>query len=628
MTSYYPITINTTTYTSKSFDLSTRITAPITTRISNDKTKMYVLNQENHTVLEYLLSTPGDITTATYVNSFDVSPQIIYPTSMDFSADLSKMYIVEYTRVVYEYSLTTAGDITTSSYTSKAFSMAGQTTNPSIKLSDDGLKLYAADTNNYGIFAYELSVAYDISTASYQGENIIVYSLLNAGSMTDIALSSDKLSLLVAANDIRNGRGHIYQCALSTPGDISTATYSGIYLNSQSLYTNNSIILIPNSVDFYVQSNDSAAVIYQYVLADNQNKGVEIMAAPVKYFSIFNGVKTLKQVAASELNNDANLVEAPLGVLPALDGSALTGLTATQVGLGSVDDVQQMPLSYLSTDKTNSSDTKVLSSKATQDAISDAIGGIPGAYHPKGLIDCSLNPNYPIAAVGDVYYVSVAGKIGGVAGRVVGVNDLIVCDIVSASAGDQATVGNKFSIASNKDAIVTSAASSSTDGDVVIFDSTSGKIIKESSIASANIALAPGGVLDAYDGSALTNLPSQANTISATADGAIAARDIVSLEYVGGALKARKANATDATKPATGFAQSAALSSLPVTITLSGQLTGLSAMSTAMDYYLDTISGGLTSTMPSTVGNIIQPIGKAASPTVLNFNAGEVTVIA
>jgi len=303
-----------------------------------------------------------------------------------------------------------------------------------------------------------------------------------------------------------------------------------------------------------------------------------------KYFSIVNGVKTLKQVDASELNNDASLVKAPLNVLPALDGSALTGLTASQ------------------------------------------ISGLPAAYLPKGAKDCSGSPNYPAATAGDVYYISVAGKIGGASGRVVAVNDLIVCDVTN-GGGDQATVGADFSIASNEDAIVTSAAASSVDGDVVVFDSTSGKIIKESSIASASIALAPGGVLDAYDGSALTNLPSQAVTISALADGAITAGDIVAMEYVGGTLKAKKANATDATLQAAGFALASA-SNATIDIHLGGLNTSLSGLTANLDYYLDVTAGKISATIPSTVGNVVQYVGKAVSPTKLNFLPGDSIVIA
>lgn len=61
----------------------------------------------------------------------------------------------------------------------------------------------------------------------------------------------------------------------------------------------------------------------------------------------------------------------------------------------------------------------------------------------KGPIDCSTNPNYPAANVGDRFEVTVAGKIGGASGITVNVWDEIVCQTAN-SGGDQATVGADF----------------------------------------------------------------------------------------------------------------------------------------------------------------------------------------
>jgi hypothetical protein len=63
-----------------------------------------------------------------------------------------------------------------------------------------------------------------------------------------------------------------------------------------------------------------------------------------------------------------------------------------------------------------------------------------GLMHLKGDLDCSLEPNYPPAAVCDFYYCSVAGKIGGASGVVVSVGDVIICKTANAG-GTQASVG-------------------------------------------------------------------------------------------------------------------------------------------------------------------------------------------
>lgn len=62
-----------------------------------------------------------------------------------------------------------------------------------------------------------------------------------------------------------------------------------------------------------------------------------------------------------------------------------------------------------------------------------------------GTIDTSVNPDYPLAVVGDAYHVSVAGKIGGIAGLDVEIGDMIVA-VSDNPGGDQATVGSDWII--------------------------------------------------------------------------------------------------------------------------------------------------------------------------------------
>lgn len=72
-----------------------------------------------------------------------------------------------------------------------------------------------------------------------------------------------------------------------------------------------------------------------------------------------------------------------------------------------------------------------------------------------GDISCSANPNYPLAVVGDAHYVSVDGKIGGVAGPLVKKGDLLL-NTIDAAAGDHATVGSSWLILErNTDAATT-----------------------------------------------------------------------------------------------------------------------------------------------------------------------------
>ena len=63
----------------------------------------------------------------------------------------------------------------------------------------------------------------------------------------------------------------------------------------------------------------------------------------------------------------------------------------------------------------------------------------------KGVMDCSGSPNYPAGTLGDVYFVSVAGKIGGVAGKTVAIGDMFICNVDTVT-GNEAAVGSKWDV--------------------------------------------------------------------------------------------------------------------------------------------------------------------------------------
>ena len=83
-------------------------------------------------------------------------------------------------------------------------------------------------------------------------------------------------------------------------------------------------------------------------------------------------------------------------------------------------------------------------------ALAAAIGNaVAGLLTLKGEINASGNPNYPAAEKGDSYFISTAGRVGGGAGIVVSVGDILVAKADNAG-GNQAAVGvNWFVLEAN-----------------------------------------------------------------------------------------------------------------------------------------------------------------------------------
>lgn len=88
------------------------------------------------------------------------------------------------------------------------------------------------------------------------------------------------------------------------------------------------------------------------------------------------------------------------------------------------------------------SDSKIATQKAVKTFVAASVASLA---KPMGGIDCSANPNYPAANIGEFYRVTVAGKIGGSSGIVVEIGDELHC-FVTSIAGTQSAVGANWTI--------------------------------------------------------------------------------------------------------------------------------------------------------------------------------------
>lgn len=111
---------------------------------------------------------PGNLTNIVYsaksvaTNSQDTGPKNIF-----FKSDGLTMFVLGSTnRSVYQYNLTTAWDVSTASYASKSFSVTNQETAPkAFHISNDGKSMYIAGYTNKTLYQYTLNSAWDITSA-------------------------------------------------------------------------------------------------------------------------------------------------------------------------------------------------------------------------------------------------------------------------------------------------------------------------------------------------------------------------------------------------------------------------------------------------------------------------------
>ena len=246
----------------QSFSVNAQETIPTGVTFKPDGTKMYVCGTTGDGVDEYTLSTPWDVSTATFsfflsLASQDTGPQAIFfkpdgsrlymlggtgdgineydlsgfsvaaqdtaPTDVFFKPDGLKMYVLGDTdNDINEYNLSTAWDVSTAVFLQN-FSVAAQDINPAgLFFKPDGTKMYMTGISSDSVHEYDLSVAWDVSTAV----------LLQSFSVTTeerspegVFFKPDGTKMFITGSSDRD----VYEYDLSTAWDISTATFSKLF---------------------------------------------------------------------------------------------------------------------------------------------------------------------------------------------------------------------------------------------------------------------------------------------------------------------------------------------------------------------------------------------------------------
>jgi sugar lactone lactonase YvrE len=246
-----------------SVSVSSQSTLPQGLFFKSDGTKMYVCDGTNRDVFQYSLSTAWDVSTASYDSVFaDFGGQDTDPRGIFFKDDGTKFYLCgDAGNDVNEYSLSTAWDISTRSFTT-SFSVSSQDTEPQgIYFKPDGTKFYIAGANSSDIYQYALTTAWDISTASYESKSLNVSS--QDGVVQDIWLNNDgtKAFVLGGANDA------LYQYSLSTAYDISTASYDSVTIALSGVDTSVEGLFFKSDGSKFYFVGGSTDKVYQYSCA-------------------------------------------------------------------------------------------------------------------------------------------------------------------------------------------------------------------------------------------------------------------------------------------------------------------------------------------------------------------------
>jgi len=282
---------------------------PYSVAFSPDGTKMFVLDYGNKSVYRYDLSTAWDITSAAHVATKSVSAQDFSTLGLAFSPDGTKMFMLGYaTGSVYRYDLSTAWDITSAAHVATKDVSAQDSQLYSVALSSDGTKMFVVGNGNDSVYRYDLSTAWDITSASY-----VATKSVSAQDTTplDVAFSPDGTKMFV----VGRATGSVYRYDLSTAWDITSASYVATKDVSTQDTTPVGVELSPDGTKMFVVGNTNDT-IYRYDLADaggasvtgtpaatSSSSGAEVTAGSVTVTSVLASAtsSTLAAVVAATL---------------------------------------------------------------------------------------------------------------------------------------------------------------------------------------------------------------------------------------------------------------------------------------------------------------------------------------
>lgn len=188
--------------------------------LSDDGLHMYVVHQDG-IVGQWNLGTAWDVTTAVYFGSKDFSANDTATYGIALSIDGTKLIIHGHTNDrLYEYTLSTPFNITTATYV-RNFSVSSiGTFQHGFTVDRSGRFLLLCEYNNDYVFRGALSTPWDLSTASLSG-NLYVGSYMTVLGKATFSTDGDTLFVMD-----RNAN-RLYQWNLATPFVLSSASLVG-----------------------------------------------------------------------------------------------------------------------------------------------------------------------------------------------------------------------------------------------------------------------------------------------------------------------------------------------------------------------------------------------------------------
>ena len=225
--------------------------------ISPDGTKLFVVGDDNDRVAQFTLSTAFDLTSGSYDSVyFDTTAKETNPRVTKFSNDGLKMFVAGFASdKVHQYSLSSAFDL--SSTPTFVYSLTPSASNnpDAMCFNEDGTRFFLLQAGNDTIYQYNLSTAFDLSTAVYS--NLSFYTGSQTTNPKAIAFNNNGSKMFVSTTTTV----YQYSTAVTSPWSLSGLSYDSVSLTTGGYTTG--MVIKPDQSILYVLDLVSDRV-YQY----------------------------------------------------------------------------------------------------------------------------------------------------------------------------------------------------------------------------------------------------------------------------------------------------------------------------------------------------------------------------
>ena len=220
---------------------------------NSDGTKMFIVGQTAQNINEYSLSTGFDISTASFVDGFNITSQTVEPDGIAFNAAGTILFVVGANNdTIFKYTLSTAFDISTASYSSISFSVASQEATPTgISFNPTTSKMFVTGTTGRDVNEYNLTETLALGTGSFAAGDVGKTIEANSGVFVLTATTGTYVQTTAPTsfNQVASGSWEMYGLVYNTTdGDLELSSYKAGFNISTAVY----------ATDFSVTAQDTS----------------------------------------------------------------------------------------------------------------------------------------------------------------------------------------------------------------------------------------------------------------------------------------------------------------------------------------------------------------------------------